>query len=110
MKLAYPMKTDQPTDCPNTGEYLGGFGNKVYVYAVGNWKIGTPIDRYDRAHQKGSGFGFVTIDTKDRTYLLESFRFLVDATDGKTSNQFPGWPVTLQQVENRGENVLDSSS
>ena len=25
----------------NTGEYLDGFGNKIYVYAVGNPKVGT---------------------------------------------------------------------
>jgi len=31
---------------------------------------------------------------------------LIDATDGKPANQFPGWPVTIHQKENRGENVL----
>ena len=39
-------------------------------------------------------------------HYIESFRFLIDATDGKPTNQFPGWPVTLQQQENRGENVI----
>ncbi len=91
---------------PNTGEYLDGFGNKVYVYAVGNPEVGNRKHRYEKAHQKGSGFGLVTIDTVARTYTLESFRFLIDATDGKPSNQFPGWPVTLHQKENAGENQL----
>lgn len=91
---------------PNTGEYLDGFGNKVYVYAVGNPEVGTKKNRYEKAHQKGSGFGLVTIDTVAKTYTLESFRFLIDATDGKASNQFPGWPVTLHQKENAGENQL----
>ncbi len=90
----------------NTGEYLDGFGNRVYVYAVGNPEVGTEKNRYDKAHQKGSGFGLVTVDTEKKTYTLDSFRFLVDATDGDPSNQFPGWPVTIHQVENRGENVL----
>lgn len=90
----------------NTGEYLDGFGNKVYVYAVGNPEVGTKQNRYEKAHQKGSGFGLVTIDTVARTYFVESFRFLVDATDGNPSNQFPGWPVTLHQQENGGENQL----
>ncbi len=90
----------------NTGEYLDGLGNKVYVYAVGNPEVGTEKNRYDKAHQKGSGFGLVTVDTEAKTYTLESFRFLVDATDGKPENQFPGWPVTLHQRENRGENRL----
>jgi hypothetical protein len=90
----------------DTGEYIDAFGNKVYVYAVGNPVVGRAPNRYDRAHEKGSGFGFVTFDPAKKTYLVESFRFLVDVTDGKASNQFAGWPVTLRQVENRGENFL----
>ncbi len=90
----------------HTGEYLEGFGNKVYVYAVGNPEVGKEKNRYDKAHQKGSGFGLVTIDTEKKTYTLDSFRFLIDATDGKASNQFPGWPVTIHQEENRGVNRI----
>jgi hypothetical protein len=91
---------------PNTGEFVDGLGNKAYVYAVGNPEVGTEQNRYDLAHQKGSGFGLVTIDTQAKTYRLEAFRFLVDPTDGKTTNQFPGWPVTLHQKENSGDNVI----
>ncbi len=91
----------------NTGEYLDGFGNKVYVYAVGNPEVGTAKNRYDKAHQKGSGLGLVTIDTEKKTYHLDCFKFLVDATDGKPENQFPGWPVTLHMDENKGENRLE---
>jgi alkaline phosphatase D len=90
-----------------TGEYLDGLGNKAYVYAVGNPIASMSKHRYQRAHEKGSGFGFVTFDTEKKTYYLESFRFNVDATDGKPENQFPGWPVTIHQKENRGENVLE---
>lgn len=91
---------------PHTGEFLDGFGNQVYVYAVGNPEVGKAPNRYDRAHEKGSGFGFITFDTGKKTYTIESFRFLIDPTDGKASNQFPGWPVTIQQAENRGENRI----
>jgi hypothetical protein len=91
---------------PDTGEYLDGFGNKVYVYAVGNPEVGTKKNRYELAHQKGSGFGFVTIDTDARTYKLDSYRFLIDPADGSPENQFPGWPVILHQKENAGENQL----
>ena len=90
----------------NTGEYTDGLGNKVYVYGVGNPEVGTKKNRYDLAHQKGSGFGLVTIDTDAKTYTLDAFRFLVDPTDGKASNQFPGWPLTIKQTENRGENEI----
>ena len=91
---------------PDTGEYLDGFGNKVYVYAVGNPEVGTEKNRYKLAHQKGSGFGLVTIDPQQKTYHLQAFRFLVDAVEGDASLQFPGWPVTIYQAENRGENEL----
>ncbi|CAN5910162.1 hypothetical protein BH11VER1_BH11VER1_10000 [soil metagenome] len=90
----------------NTGEYLDGFGNKAYVYAVGNPVVGKAPNRYEKAHEKASGFGFITFDTEKKTYFIESFRFLMDVTDSKPTNQFPGWPVTIQQAENRGENVI----
>ena len=92
---------------PHTGEFVDGFGNFVYVYAVGDPEVASKKNRYELAHQKGSGFGMVTIDTGAKTYFLESFRFAVDATDGKESNQFDGWPVTIQQKENNGENVIE---
>ncbi len=91
---------------PNTGEYLDGLGNKAYIYAVGNPEVGKAPNRYDKAHEKASGFGFITFDTEKKTYFIESFRFLIDATDEKPTNQFPGWPVTIHQSENRGENLL----
>ncbi len=104
--VGMPHQNRPRHDLPNTGEYLDGLGNRIYVYAVGNPEVGTEKNRYDLAHQKGSGFGLVTIDTKAKTYFVESFRFLVDATDKTAENQHPGWPVTIQQVENRGENVI----
>jgi hypothetical protein len=91
---------------PDTGEFVDGLGNKVYVYAVGNPMVPTADNRYDVAHQKGSGFGFVTIDTEQKTYRLDAFRFSVDALDGDPANQFPGWPVTVQQKENAGNNEI----
>ena len=77
------------------------------MYAVGNPVVGKAPNRYDKAHEKGSGFGFITFDTTKKTYAIDSFRFLIDATDGKASNQSPGWPVTIQQTENRGENWIN---
>ncbi|QDT60703.1 PhoD-like phosphatase [Stieleria bergensis] len=91
---------------PHTGEYEDGLGNKVYVYAVGNPEVASKKNRYERAHQKASGFGLVEIDPKAKTYNIHSFRFLIDATDGNPENEFPGWPVLLHQRENGGDNVI----
>ncbi|MDF1850526.1 MAG: alkaline phosphatase D family protein [Verrucomicrobiales bacterium] len=100
-------KTNRPAHgLDNTGEYEDGFGNYVYVYAVGNPEVGKAKNRYDKAHEKGSGFGLVTVDTEANTYTLEAYRFLIDATDEKPGNQFPGWPVTIHLEENGGENRL----
>ena len=91
----------------HTGEFRDPLDNRVYVYAIGNPEVGTAPDPYERAHQKSSGFGLVTIDTEARTYRIEAFRFLssADSRDGEDA-QFPGWPVTLHQDENAGENRI----
>jgi len=98
-----------PHGLANTGEYVDGLGNKAYVYAIANpgknFRDGGG-NRYDYAHRKNSGFGLVTIDTRAKTYTLDCYKFLCDATDGKPANRFPGWPVTIHQSENRGENRL----
>ena len=104
--VGMPHKNRPKHGLADTGEFEDGLGNKVYVYAVGNPEVGTDKNRYKKAHQKASGFGMVTIDTKAKTYTLDSFRFLVDATDGNPDNQFPGWPVTIHQQENGGKNIL----
>ncbi len=91
---------------PETGEFMDGFGNKTYVYAVGYPEDLPKGTRYEVAHKKGSGFGMITIDSEKKTYTLDCYRFSVDATDGKASNQFEGFPVTIHQEENAGKNKL----
>ncbi len=105
-ELNMPHKNRPAHGLPDTGEYTDSFGNFTYVYAVGNPEVPTATQRYEKAHQKGSGFGFVTIDTVKKTYFIESFRFLVDAKNPKPGDQFPGWPVTIHQRENGGDNLL----
>ena len=105
-ELGMPHANRPQHGLSDTGEYLDGFGNRVYVYAIGNPEVGTKKNRYEKAHQKGSGFGLVTVDTAAKTYTIEAFRFLINAADGQPSNQFPGWPVVIHQRENRGENLL----
>ncbi|MEM9346715.1 MAG: alkaline phosphatase D family protein [Planctomycetota bacterium] len=104
-----PYQNRPKHNLPNTGEYLDGLGNKTYMYAIANpgrdFRQGGG-DRYDLAHRKNSGFGLVTIDTDEKTYTLDCFKFHCDATDGKASNQYPGWPITIHQAENHGENRI----
>ncbi|WP_041525038.1 alkaline phosphatase D family protein, partial [Gilvimarinus agarilyticus] len=104
--LPLPHQNRPSHGLSQTGEYLDSFGNKIYVYAVGNPEVGQSDNRYIQAHEKGSGFGFIIFDTERKTYTIQAFRFLVDATDNNPNNQFPGWPVTIHQDENSGANKL----
>lgn len=105
-ELGMPNQNRPSHGLADTGEYHDGFGNLVYVYSVGNPEVGTKSNRYELAHQKGSGFGFVTFDTSAKTYHVESFRFLCDPKAEASESQFPGWPVTIAQSENGGDNLL----
>ena len=100
--------TDRPAHgLPNTGCYKDVFGNVNYVYAVGNPKDNySDKNRYQQAHNKASGFGLVTIDTAERTIKMEAFRFLADKDKPTPDDQFPGWPLTISQMDNDGREVV----
>jgi hypothetical protein len=90
---------------PNTGNYMDAFGNKSYVYAVGN--PGTVIEdkssRYNHAQIRASGFGFVTFDQTERTIQIDSWRFFADVeSPNYIRDQFAGWPLTINQSDNLG--------
>ncbi len=97
---------------PNTGKYTDAFGNKNYVYAVGNpGKITVDnSSRYGNAQLRVSGFGMITFDNRERTIKMDSWRFLADVENpNPVRDQFPGWPLTISQFDNLGkgaENVL----
>jgi len=87
---------------PHTGEYLDGLDNKAFVYTVGNPLGSRDANRYRQAHIRSSGFSIVRIDHAMRTYTCASYRFLVDVTDGKDDDLFPGFPYTIAQTDNYG--------
>lgn len=103
----YHLYENRPAhDLPNTGEYEDSFGNLIYVYAVGNPEGSNHPHRYQRAHIKASGFGVVRVDTDDRVYTVESYRFLVDVTDDNNDDQFPGFPHRIKQMDNYGRDAV----
>jgi hypothetical protein len=87
---------------PNTGEYLDGFGNHVTVWAVGNPAAKNRKGRINMLHDKSSGFGIVRFNKPDQTITMECYRLQVDAQTLEASDQFPGWPVTVQMTDNYG--------
>ncbi len=90
---------------PNTGKYTDAFGNKNYVYAIGNpGKITVDKDsRYTHAQIRSSGFGFVTFDQNTRDIKIDAWRFIADVDDpNPIRDQFPGWPKQINQYDNFG--------
>lgn len=90
---------------PNTGYYEDSFGNKNYVYAIGN--PGTIISdkqsRYSDALLRASGFGLVTFDKQERSIKIDSWRFKASVNDPVPGrDQFPGWPLKISQFDNLG--------
>ncbi len=97
---------------PNTGKYQDAFGNKNYVYAVGNpGKITLDkSSRYNNAQLRASGFGMITFNKEDRTIEMDAWRFQANVLNpNPVRDQFPGWPLKISQFDNFGlgaENIL----
>jgi hypothetical protein len=90
---------------PNTGNYEDSFGNKNYVYAVGN--PGTIVQdrnsRYNNAQIRVSGFGMITFDKTERTIDIDAWRFFADVVNpNPIRDQFAGWPLKISQFDNLG--------
>ena len=111
-EIGYPVLDRPEHGYPNTGKYTDAFGNKNYVYAIGNpGKITIDKEsRYSHALIRSSGFGFVTFDKNDRTINVEAWRFKADVENpNPMRDQFAGWPFKISQFDNLGEganNVL----
>ncbi|MEZ9310982.1 alkaline phosphatase D family protein [Vibrio sp. 10N.286.49.F3] len=105
-KVGIPLTNIPQHGLPDTGECLDSFGSLNYVYAVANPVKPKGRNRYVRAQEKGSGFGMIEFNTEALTYECTAYRFLADVTDPKADNVYAGWPVTIQQKENKGDNVV----
>lgn len=102
-ELNIPVNNRPEHGLPNTGEYTDAFGNKNYVYAVGNPRdFGGIEDRYRYQNEKTAGFGFVTFNKETREIKLESWRFMSDVLKTDNDSQHPGWPLVISQSGNYG--------
>ena len=102
-ELGIPVTNRPEHGFPNTGEYTDAFGNKNYVYAIGNpGEFGGIQDRYEFQQKKTAGLGFVVFDTQTRDIKIESWHFLSDVLHPEEASQHPGWPKIINQMENYG--------
>ncbi len=115
-ELGRPVVDRPEHGYPNTGKYQDAFGNKNYVYAIGNpGKITFDKEsRYNQALIRSSGFGMITFDQIKRTILIDAWRFKADVENpNPVRDQFPGWPLEISQFDNLGlvaDNVLPGIS
>lgn len=97
-----PGKNRRPGAPDYTGEFLDGFHNKVTVYAVAN---PGPRANHDKLTTRAAGFGVVRFDKKNRTITMECWPRNCDITD-PASRQYPGWPMTIRQMDNYGRKAV----
>jgi hypothetical protein len=102
-ELNIPVRNRPEHNHPNTGEYIDAFGNMTYVYAIGNPGDFAGIsNRYEMQHNKTAGLGFVIFDKEKRDITMESWHFISDVLHPEEASQHPGWPKTINQMENYG--------
>ena len=86
---------------PNTGDFLDGFGNPMTVFAVSNpYATGMkPAQLYDRA----PGYGIVRLNRTTRKIHVANWPRHVDP---KVGAPYPGWPITINQLDNYGREAI----
>jgi len=105
-RLGWPVNNRPAHGNPNTGSYQDGFGNLNYIYAVGNPDvINRHKNRYTQADLKSSGYGIIRFNLDSRDITAEAYRFLSKKAEGEYL-QFPGWPHTINQLDNYGREPL----
>ncbi|MHC4122802.1 MAG: alkaline phosphatase D family protein [Planctomycetota bacterium] len=93
-----PGLNREPGSPKYTGDFTDKFGNPVTVYAVSNptFTGREPAKVYDRA----TGYGIVKFHKPTRNVTIECWPRFVDPTDPNTGTQYPGWPITINQLDN----------
>ncbi len=99
-KEGRPVRNRPAAGLPNTGEYKDGLQNILTVHAIGNPTPTKSKSRINTLHGKASGYGVVRMNKAKGTITMECHRLLIDASDLKPNDQFPGWPKTINYSEN----------
>ncbi len=94
-----PGAARRPGDPPYCGRFRDGFGNRMTVLAVSNpcrWG-----HEPARLHDHSPGYGIVRFRRATREIVVECWpRWADPARPG--ARQYPGWPITIHQLDNYG--------
>ncbi|MBI5690945.1 MAG: alkaline phosphatase D family protein [Verrucomicrobia bacterium] len=96
-----PTKTGRNKATGNTrltGNFLDHFGHPLTVLAVHNGEPVLPRGSLEAVQAKASGLGLVRLNKPKRTITFECWPYLADVS--RPDTQFPGWPVTVRQIDN----------
>ncbi|MEW4568634.1 alkaline phosphatase D family protein [Tautonia sp. JC769] len=92
---------DRPQGAPEElGDFRDSFGHPMTVLACANPEVERRPGVLDAETDKSAGFGVVRFHKPDRTIAVECWPLLADPTVPGT--QFPGWPVTVSQLDSGG--------
>jgi hypothetical protein len=88
----------------NIGPYEDGFGNKITVRAVANPH---DIDRTpDRLYDKAPGYSIIVFHKDTRKIDLAVWpRWAGPQRSAPDNEPFPGWPITIDQLDNYGAEI-----
>jgi len=99
----YPPVDGKPLDNPFSGRYEDGFHNKLTVHAVAN-PVETPqpgeFPDPVELHRKATGYSIVRFNKPERTIGFEVWPRYADPTEPSSGSQYPGWPMTIRQMDN----------
>ncbi len=101
-----PVQNRPAPGLPNTGEYRDAFGHPVTVHAIGNPAAENRKAVLELLHDKSSGYGLVHFNKEDRTITMDCWKLLFDAAKPQAGDQFPGWPKTIDMLENDGREAV----
>jgi hypothetical protein len=90
---------------PFLGDYYEGFGNKVTMHAYAN-PDESRRNRYGGEWgQRADGYGIIRFNVTTRQITMECWPRGVDVT-GPVAEQYPGWPMTIDQTDNYGREAM----
>lgn len=97
---------NRPAGSPEwAGDFTDSFGHPLTVLACANPKTEFRKDPLEAEQDKSAGIGIVRFDKRARTITVDCWPILADPT--KPGTQFPGWPVTVAELDNhrRGDGL-----
>lgn len=99
-----PGGNRKPGQHPFLGDHLDTFQNKVTCHAHANPPTKQRMNG-DKLTTRAAGFGIMRFNKKTRKITMECWPRKIDITS-PTAKQYPGWPITIDQLDNYGRKAI----